>query len=418
MAKTKTSTVHEGPQESLFVLTDGRKRVLVIRPKTHKAAVDTARRHFPWIKAEDLIFQTDQLEICNRTMTDISPESWEAVVPQVSSVFVVERHGVHQGGDASPRTNATHATDQSSRALVMKMKATTPFRKASHLISTQLVLDDFDMVYDGCRLRLDQTPADVDMEDQDSIDIILKQRGGKPVIYVYSPTETDVSVALTLTREWSLSAIYPVVSTKALPSGTGERIQWNVRTRSNGSLTELNTGLDVAYLFWEAHTNHGIPASPPTSPVAGSFPTTQSFSPLTSDLFPVDSVLIAVRDITPYLDKVLAGLALHTEARTSFITYWLPSLLKHKHVALRFVPQEAYEIAAPLDIQPVPEVVTRIFMLFKGIDDDALTEWENAKAAADDTERWKEVVGGDFERADDASLFRVLEWGGMEVLAR
>ncbi|KAJ6549872.1 hypothetical protein B0H19DRAFT_1264764 [Mycena capillaripes] len=332
MPKAKASTAHQNPQEPLLVLTDGRKRVLILRPKTYKAAVETAHRHFPSIKTMDMVFQTSQLAICQEEMTDISPESWDAVVHLVSSVM----------------------------------------------------------------------------------------RGGKPVIYLYSPTETTVSVALTLTREWNFSAIYPVVPTKPSPSGTGERIQWNVCTHLDGSLTELNTGLDVTYLFWEAHINHGIPPSPPASPALAHFNTAQSFSPLTSDLSPADSVLIAVHDITPYLDKVLLALGPHTEARTSFITFVFFSFSKpsHTHVALRFVPQAAYETTAALDIQPVPDVVTRIFMLFKGVDDGALGEWKEAKPTAGDAERWRRVVGGDFHRALNAALFRVLEWGGMEVLAR
>ncbi|KAG2740062.1 hypothetical protein P692DRAFT_20840935 [Suillus brevipes Sb2] len=43
------------------------------------------------------------------------------------------------------------------------------------------------------------------------------------------------------------------------------------------------------------------------------------------------------------------ALGLHTEARTSFITYWLTSFLKHEYIALRFVPQAAYERAASLN---------------------------------------------------------------------
>lgn len=33
-------------------------------------------------------------------------------------------------------------------------------------------------------------------------------------------------------------------------------------------------------------------------------------------------------------------------------------------------------------------------------------------------EWWKDVVGADIERASDVSLFRVLEWDGMEVLQK
>ncbi len=41
--------------------------------------------------------------------------------------------------------------------------------------------------------------------------------------------------------------------------------------------------------------------------------------------------------------------------------YWLPSLLKHEYVALRFVAQSSYEKAAQMRISPTPDVVTRVF---------------------------------------------------------
>ncbi|KAL1754049.1 hypothetical protein FB107DRAFT_263797, partial [Schizophyllum commune] len=119
---------------------------------------------------------------------------------------------------------------------------------------------------------------------------------------------------------------------------------------------------------------------------------------------------------TSYLDKALAALGLHVEARTSFITYWLPDMLKHTHVALRFLDQVAYAHAAPLDVSPEPDVVTRVFMLFCGVKETELGEWEGAQAkAADSIDMWREVVGVNLEETLDESLFRVIEWGGMEV---
>lgn len=56
-------------------------------------------------------------------------------------------------------------------------------------------------------------------------------------------------------------------------------------------------------------------------------------------------------------------------------------------------------------------------MLFKGIQDDELAYWGDAfKRASQDVQFWLSIVGVDVERANDSSLFRVLEWGGMEVL--
>jgi len=144
---------------------------------------------------------------------------------------------------------------------------------------------------------------------------------------------------------------------------------------------------------------------------------------------------MAVDKITPYLDKALLGLGLHTEARTSFITYvllrlflmwlfshlviryWLPAFLKHQNIALRFVPQAAYHRAAPLDVSPAPDVITRIFMIFRGVKDDELDEWTRARESVDkDVSFWQDVVGVDVQKALNTNLFRVLEWGGMEVV--
>jgi len=197
------------------------------------------------------------------------------------------------------------------------------------------------------------------------------------------------------------------------------------------------------------------PTSPPPSPVLSESSAVQEyFHPSSSDLSDSDSVLLPLGEVTAYLDQVLCALGLHTEARTSFITYvvaifsfcitftdafgaeyahyihlprshryWLPSFLRHKHIALRFLPQSAYERAAPLDIVPRPDIVTRVFMLFKGITDDDLPNWENARARvatggvrSSSVAWWKDVVGVDLDKALDVRLYRALEWGGMEVL--
>lgn len=99
-------------------------------------------------------------------------------------------------------------------------------------------------------------------------------------------------------------------------------------------------------------------------------------------------------------------------------SFWLPFLLRHTYVALRFLPQGAYEESAPMSIEPKPDVVTRVFMIFQGVSEGD-ERWTEARTRAEqDLEgRWRDAVGVDAERALDTSLFRVLEWGGMEVTA-
>ncbi|KAJ7887079.1 hypothetical protein B0H14DRAFT_2563031 [Mycena olivaceomarginata] len=415
MPKAKRSKRPAQMDQTHLVLTDGTKRVLVPRPKTYNLAIDAARRHFLSIKVQDITLQTDQLPICDEELTDIAAESWETLVDSLSLVIVAERQEPSEKEDRV-RAHATRTTKEVVAAdpnktnirlwferdtLSIVMRPITPFIKVKALLAEKYgrCHRSYTLDFDGFQLSGDDTLAGRGIENNDSILVYLEQVGGKPVIYLYSPVEIDATVKLTLSREWSFSAIYPVVPVKPTASSAGQRIEWNFRTHLNGSLTESNTGLDVAYLFWETHTNQAIPESPPVSPTMSQVIPVELLSPLNSDLTPTDSVLVSV----------LLALGLHTEARTSFITYWLPSILKYQHVALRFVPQAAYEAAATLDLNQVPDVVTRVFTLFKGITDDALGDWREAKSTENDAERRRKVIDVDVDRALDTALFRVLE---------
>ena len=71
-----------------------------------------------------------------------------------------------------------------------------------------------------------------------------------------------------------------------------------------------------------------------------------------------------------------------------------------------------------LSISPHPDVVTRVFMVFQGVKESELKKsWSAAQARADqDISCWVDTVGVDVERTLDRGLFRVIEWGGMEVI--
>jgi hypothetical protein len=56
-------------------------------------------------------------------------------------------------------------------------------------------------------------------------------------------------------------------------------------------------------------------------------------------------------------------------------------------------------------------------MLFQKVNPDQLEVWSTAiKKAEEDVEFWRDVVGvADREKQEDKGLFRVVEWGGMEI---
>ena len=84
---------------------------------------------------------------------------------------------------------------------------------------------------------------------------------------------------------------------------------------------------------------------------------------------------------------------------------------------MRFLEQSSYESAARLDITPKPDVVTRVFMLFRGVATQDLPIWAEAGLRAEtmDIAAWSSIVGVDTEGMRCEGSFRVLEWGGMEV---
>ncbi|KAH9060143.1 hypothetical protein EDB87DRAFT_1728898 [Lactarius vividus] len=86
--------------------------------------------------------------------------------------------------------------------------------------------------------------------------------------------------------------------------------------------------------------------------------------------------------------------------------------LKHEYIALRFIAQEPYKKAAAMRITPAPDIVTRVFMLFRRVaaGDLALSEPARARTAeGDGATFWVDEVGVDAARAADSGWFRVLE---------
>lgn len=223
-----------------------------------------------------------------------------------------------------------------------------------------------------------------------SATISLCLQGGKPVIYLLpSSPLPNVSVQLSLIPQWEFSAIYPVVP--ATSSADQQSVAWKVSAEPGGMLINAEDQQSTPYLYWEAETTG--------KSAAGQLP----FDPSQPSLTPDNSILFTLADVIPYLQKTLEQLSLGVQARTDFITYWLPSLNKHKYIALRFLPQQEYETAAPMIVEPKPDVVTRVFMLFKGIKEDDSGAWEQEKSLD-----WKDIVGVT-AAAEDEKIFRVLE---------
>ncbi|CAE7201228.1 unnamed protein product [Rhizoctonia solani] len=395
------------------------RKVVVLRSTSYSSTIASIKKAFSQLRSVpdhhiQLFVKLEQLD----DPAQVLEELWEELVPSLTLVTIVA---------ITPATPPTPPVDNLPSNKIRFIVSTCsggrygftvlPKRKIRSLRSTiqrsignDLPEEGFRLFHNGHSLGDDDTFLDHGIEDGDTIDLMGIQRGGKPVIYLFSPSPMlDVQVQLSLVKAWRFSDIYPPTHISS-PSddSLGETISWSVDTRPDGTLFDRLTNREVAYLFWEAHTNPKPPISPPTSPSAELV----AFDPACPIISPNNSALLPFDKVTGYIDDALLAMELHVEARTSFITYWLPNLSKHSYIALCFLPQDQYEASAPLRVTPAPEITTRVFMLFMGVEENDLEVWKAATVPAGE---WARIVGVDTVKAKNTSLFRVLEWGGMEI---
>ncbi|KAK0200645.1 hypothetical protein DFS33DRAFT_1456844 [Desarmillaria ectypa] len=402
------------PSKDYIIATYGKTTVFVRRSDvTHyQELVALLLHHFPNTGANSIIVQTKEMDICAGRDVDIPSHLWREISPQIQNIAVVSPQvspGSTQKQRIAPQlmTIFVQIPTGETISVALAYPASTPKGIPSG--------DQF-LTYEGQFLDWDYRLSEYNIPDWATIHLKLENYetlGKKPVIYLFSSLQIHATVRVPLIKAWLFSAVYPGVRMK--DAEFGQSITWNVKTHDDHTITDITNGTQVSYLFWEAKTNSLSPPSPPASPRMlpnGVHPFNPSLRQITND----NSVVLHTPKVAAYLDKALTALDLHIEARTSFITFWLPSIQKHDYVALHFLPQSSYQYAAPLEIDPEQDVVIRIFMLFKRVCKDDLEDWEGALSwASEHVEFWQSVVSMDCDGMKDEKLFRVLEWGGIEV---
>lgn len=178
----------------------------------------------------------------------------------------------------------------------------------------------------------------------------------KPVIYLYPEEKTLVHVELDFNGE--VTSTYP-----AYENG------WDVLARPDGTLTDPQTGREYYCLFWEGMSNVPYDMS--------------------------EGFVVAGEDTERFLEDSLKTLGLTDKEANEFIIYWLPRMEGNAYNLICF-QQEVYTDNARLTIDPSPDTVLRVFMVYKPL------------------EGMIRVVPQKLETTE-RNGFTVVEWGGAEI---
>lgn len=164
-----------------------------------------------------------------------------------------------------------------------------------------------------------------------SIDIMLSEELQpvllKPIIYFYPEKETEIEIQLDYQGE--LTTTYPKIS--------GNR--WKVNAKPDGTLTDEN-GRSYYALYWEGNPNNQLQMH--------------------------DGFVVKAEETITFLEEKLDQLGLSEREANEFIMFWLPKLESSPYNVIHFA-QDDYLDLAPLSIQPEPDNVIRVMMVFEAI---------------------------------------------------
>ncbi len=149
----------------------------------------------------------------------------------------------------------------------------------------------------------------------------------KPVLYLYPEETAEVSVKLDY--QGRLTTTYP-----AYNDG------WVVTAEPDGTL-EMD-GKEYSYLFWEGVSDAEYDFS--------------------------KGFVVAGEDTAEFLQEKLALLGLTPREYNEFIVFWLPRMEGNPYNLIAF-QGAAYTDSVPLEVEPEPDTVLRVFMAYQALEE-------------------------------------------------
>ena len=200
----------------------------------------------------------------------------------------------------------------------------------------------YEMYYPGYNSQLNQPADKISFEEfiadrpiiywQDPFGDFLEFRNakylpmvecGKPVIYLYPETATDVYVKVE--PAGGLTVTEPLY-------GDG----WKVLAQPSGELYNYSDGQNYPYLFWEGY---GLDYQRPAK-----------------------GFVVGQHEVKSFFEEKLTLLGLVKHEYDEFIDFWQPKMQESEYYFVTFLSQREFDKLAPLTVSPRPDTIIRVFM--------------------------------------------------------
>lgn len=178
----------------------------------------------------------------------------------------------------------------------------------------------------------------------------------KPVIYLYPTEETQVEVSVNI-KDGHFTCTYPKYENG-----------WSVTAEPNGTIYDSN-GDEYYCLYWEGQNNIDYNMS--------------------------KGFVVKGQDTADFLREKLLYMGLTPKEANEFIIYWLPQMEENPYNLITF-QNDIYSENVELIVNPTPDSVLRVFMVYKPLDEFIQIEEQELST---------------FERTG----FSVIEWGGSVI---
>jgi hypothetical protein len=160
----------------------------------------------------------------------------------------------------------------------------------------------------------------------------------KPVIYCYSDNSQHFD--LTIITKGKLTFAYPSLNANQT---------WSMNLENN-ELTDAKSKEKYPYLFWESEQENV-------------YFMRENFK---QDKIEIDASIVSKSKVVSFLDSTLTVLGFNSQEKTDFITYWGPRMQKSNFYLIQFMQNNECEQIASYEINPKPDHLNRLYMLFMG----------------------------------------------------